>query len=201
MSDFNPYAAPKSEVAPQGKFLEGGDGIWRDGALLIMRKDAVLPDRCVKCNTPAEGLRLRRNLSWHPSGWYVLLLISIPIYVIAALIVRKTAKIEIGLCANHKSRRRRAIAVGWVLSLAGLGLLVYGISAEIGWVLLIGVVLLLGGLIYGLVGAQTVVPSRIDQQYVWLKKVHPDYLADLADRGDFNARPDRLDVLMRQDNV
>lgn len=200
MSDFNPYAAPKSEVAPPGKFLEGGEGLWRDGALLIMRKDAVLPDRCVKCNAPAEGQRLRRNLSWHPSGWYILLLISIPIYVIAALIVRKTAKIEIGLCAGHKSRRRRAIAVGWVLSLAGIGLIVYGLSAEIGWALLIGVGLLLGGLIYGLVGAQTVVPTRIDQHHVWLKKVHPAFLADLGDRGDFSTPPDRLDVLLRQDN-
>src|SRR4051794_1182427 len=30
----------------------------REGSLLVMSPDAVLPDRCVKCNAPAEGRRL-----------------------------------------------------------------------------------------------------------------------------------------------
>src|SRR5438045_334031 len=41
------------------------NGIWRDGKTLVMMKEAFLPDRCVKCNGPANGYRLRRRLSWH----------------------------------------------------------------------------------------------------------------------------------------
>jgi hypothetical protein len=197
VSNFNPYEAPKSDVAPRAPFLEAGDGLWRDGPLLVMRKDAELPDRCVKCNTPAEGRRLRRNLSWHPGAWYLLVLVSLPIYVIVALIVRKTARIEVGLCADHRARRRRAIAVGWALSLAGFGMIIYGASVNRGDVALIGVVPLLAGLIFGLIGSQTVVASRIDKNLVWLKKVHPSFLAELRDWGDFDAlaKPKQLDIL------
>jgi hypothetical protein len=40
-------------------------------------------------------------------------------------------------------------------------------------------VLLLAGAIVGSVQARIVAPSRITKEYVWLKGVHPDYLASL----------------------
>ena len=46
------------------------DGVWRDGKIIVMSHDASFPDRCVKCNQPAAGYRLKRKLTWHPSGWY-----------------------------------------------------------------------------------------------------------------------------------
>ena len=42
------------------------EGIWRSGNLLVMRKGAQLPDRCVKTNQPAYGKRLKLLLQWHP---------------------------------------------------------------------------------------------------------------------------------------
>ena len=76
MSEFNPYAAPRADVS-FGRTPAGDDaGVWKSGKLLVMTKDAALPDRCVRCNQPADGPRLRRNLSWHPAAWYVLLAIS-----------------------------------------------------------------------------------------------------------------------------
>ena len=201
MAEFNPYEAPKSEVAPRPAHADGDWGVWRAGPLLVMLKDAELPDRCVKCNAPAEGRRLRRNLSWHPPAWYLLLLFNILIYVIVALIIRKTARIEVGLCADHRSRRRRAIAVGWISSLAGLGLIIAGAGAENGWLALFGVAALLFGLIFGIVGAQPVVPARIDDHYVWLKKVHPDYLNSIGDRDEIASRPDRINSPWLPDSV
>jgi serine/threonine protein kinase len=175
--------APKSEVAPWPQFLESSERIWRDGTLLIIHKDAKLPDRCVKCNAPAKGLSLRRSLSWRPAGWYLQLLIGIliPIYFIPAIIAtffngRQSARIEIGLCVGHRTRERRAIAAVWVLTLASLGLFSCGLSAENGVVVLVGLAVLLSGLIYGIVRSQPVVPTRIDQGFVWLKRVHPAYL-------------------------
>lgn len=63
MSDFNPYAAPESEVSYGPSPLDTQWDLWRDGSILVMRKEAELPDRCVKGNLPAHGYRLKRRLS------------------------------------------------------------------------------------------------------------------------------------------
>ena len=38
MSDFNPYAAPKTEIVDLGLHGEEEGGLWRDGRLLVIRK-------------------------------------------------------------------------------------------------------------------------------------------------------------------
>ena len=48
-----------------------------------------------------------------------------------------------------------------------------------GWGILLGIVLTVGSMIFGSMASQMVVPARITDDYVWLKGVHPDYLADL----------------------
>ena len=54
--DYNPYAAPQSEVVPSRQEPGIEEGAWRDGSLLVVvSQDAELPDRCVKCNAPAGG--------------------------------------------------------------------------------------------------------------------------------------------------
>jgi hypothetical protein len=153
-----------------------------------MTKDAALPDRCVRCNQPADGPRLRRNLSWHPAAWYVLLAISPLLYIIVALIVRKTAKIEVGLCEEHRARRRRATTMGWLVSLAGIALMIgLGVAAPdqyTGMGILIGVVVLFIGILHGVIGSQVTPPKRIDKRFVWLSQVSPDYLAQLPAWGE-----------------
>src|SRR5215471_10889244 len=83
--------------------------LWRTGRQLVFAKDTPFPDRCVCCNTPTN-LKLKRQLYWHPSGYYLLILISILVYAVAAIIVRKKALVHIGLCDRHRSMRRRTIA-------------------------------------------------------------------------------------------
>lgn len=187
MDGVNPYAAPQSEVVVDALLAEPGDGVWRDGAILVMRKEAVLPDRCVKCNQPAGGGRLKRSLAWHHPAWFFLILISLWIYIIVALIVRHTAKIEIGLCEVHRRKRRNAIAVSWFLVLAGIGAFCAGLGLSGGfgptpWYapasLVGGVVLFLAGLIYAVVAVPPVTPQKINKEFVWLKKVDPDYVAE-----------------------
>jgi hypothetical protein len=183
-SYFNPYAAPKSDLAPVA--VQPGEGLWRDGNLLVMSKQASLPDRCVRCNAPAGGFRLRRNLTWHHPAYYIILLFNLLIYVIVALCVRKTAKIDIGLCPDHRSKRIRAIVIGWLGALGGIALFSVGAansgpaaSPDLAWLILVGLVVFLVGLFWGVFGSQTVVPVKIDDRLVWLKKVGSEYLAEL----------------------
>lgn len=63
MADINPYAAPQHGIVVNPPAVDPSGGVWRDGKLLVMHKKAVLPDRCVKCNQPAGGRRLKRSLS------------------------------------------------------------------------------------------------------------------------------------------
>src|SRR3954453_17217673 len=100
-SPHNPYAAPSADTDFEP--LTGGseEGVYREGAFLVIPAfGASLPMRCAGCNAPAQT-RLKRKLYWHPQGYYVLILISVGIYVIAAVIGPSRASFELGLCERH----------------------------------------------------------------------------------------------------
>lgn len=155
--------------------------LWRTGNELVMTKDAELPFVCVKTNQPADAL-LRRKLYWHPGWIYLLILISLWIYVIVALIIREKADIQIPLCREQLVRRRWVIAGAWLGTLLGLALMFAGFAAgrDTGVLLVVCALLtILTSAIVGAVLARIVRPSRITKEYVWLKGVHPDFLATL----------------------
>jgi hypothetical protein len=187
--DFNPYVAPKAGVSHPAARPDG-DGrdarVWAEGNVLVLMQGAPLPDRCVKCNAPADGYRLRRNLSWHSPIWYlVFFLISPIVYVIAALIVRKKATVYVPLCETHLGKRNRALVVGWLGTLAGLAGLICGLMDERFIVLAaIGPVVMLVSLIFGVMRSQTLTPKRIDDRLVWLKGACSEFLAQLGRGGE-----------------
>ena len=154
------------------------DSIWRQDNQLVMRKDAQLPAICVKTNQPATSW-LRRKLSWHSPGYYLLILISLLIYIIVALIIRKTADIKIGLSRPIVVRRRWAIAGGWLGGLLGIGLFIAGVSQNPSGspgLVILAIIVGLGSIITGLFMSRMVVATKITNEYVWLKGIHPEYL-------------------------
>ena len=179
MTDPNPYAPPQVE-GPMSQMPLATGGVWRDGKILVMHKQAVLPDRCVKCNAPANGDRLRRSLSWHYPAIYLVILAGLLIYVIVALCVRKRAKIDVGICQAHRSRRRRGILAAWLVCLAGvIAIFVGSIRATLVVLIPVGSLMLLASLIMGVVISSIVSTKKIDDNYVWLKGVNYEYLAQL----------------------
>lgn len=156
-----------------------GATIWRSEKTLVMTHEAELPDRCVKCNAPAEGRRLKRRLYWHHPAVYLLILCSILIYIIVALIIRKRATIQIGLCQKHQARRSLNILIGWITILGGLGMLIGGISADSPWMGVVGGILFVTGIIYAIATTQMVSAKRIDDAHVWVRGVCRDYLEAL----------------------
>ncbi len=152
-------------------------GVWQDGTNLITTKDIVLPDRCVKCNGPANGYRLKRNLSWHDPLYYLVIFAGVMVYVIVALIVRKTARVHIGLCEQHLNNRRMALYISWFLFLAGIAVIIMAIAVESGVAGLLGVFMILAAAIYGSIGPRTIRASKIDEQFAWIKGVDREYLS------------------------
>ena len=184
-----PGAGSVAAGAPQGIVLEDGyvlppppisrySGVWRDGSKLVMSRDAELPPRCVKCNVPTH-FRLKRRLSWHHPLLYILLFVALLIYLIVAMVVRKNATVEIGLCDEHLKKRRRDLRIAIGLLVAGLAGLALAIGFSDGTYLLLGFLGLIAALIYGIVAVRIVAPSKIDDQFVWLTGVNKTYLSEL----------------------
>ena len=172
---YNPYAPPSEPAqldAPTPGASTVGANMWVDGdKLVIPREGAVFPDRCVQCNAPT-GYKLERKLFWHPPWVYIFILISIWIYIILALVLRKKAHVHVGLCDEHRAKRKNAMLIGWVGSLATIATCTGGLAMEndAGAVIaLLSGIAFLVVLIVGLVRAQTVVPRKMDDTYAWLK--------------------------------
>jgi uncharacterized membrane protein len=113
---------------------------------------------------------------------YVVFFISPVIYIIVALIVQKNATVHIALTDEWFARRRTRMIIAWGIVLASIAAIVGGIalSDTLGDATAIpilgGIVLFLGGLIYGLMACRLVTPARITDEYVWVSGVHPDFL-------------------------
>lgn len=164
---------------------EGSEGIWRSEKLLVMHKNAQLPDRCIKTNQPAAGKRFKATLYWHHPAIYLSILLSLLIYLIVALIVRRKAIVYVGVTEKILRRRRRAILWGWLTGIAGA--ILFFVSASIqsepvmGVLMLLSLGLMLGGLIGGIARATLVGVERIDTDYIWIQGVSKEYLALLPE--------------------
>jgi hypothetical protein len=174
--------APQAFVPPMpfygGPFVQA-PGIWQDGPILITTRDrdVVLPDRCVKCNGPANGYRLRRKLSWHNPLLYLLIFAGWLAYVIVALVLRKTARVHVGLCEKHLNNRRIALYIAWFLFLAGIAAIVMAFATQSGGAGFLGIMLLLAAAIYGNYAPRIIYASKIEERFVWIKGVDREYLS------------------------
>jgi Zn-finger in Ran binding protein and others len=152
-------------------------GTWREGSTLVMSKDASLPDYCVKCDAPANGFRLKRNLTWHHPALFLVLLLAWILYLILAIVLRKRATVYLGLCRAHYERRRAFIIAGFVT----LAVSFASIFAAIAWnypaFWLLGVVGLIASAIWLAFVARLVAVKKIDDQFVWLNGINEDYLS------------------------
>lgn len=171
--DFCPYCG---EVLNE----DASTGVWRDGKSMVFEKGTRLPNRCIKSNEPADRY-LRRDLSWAPPWVYLGLFGGLLLILVFYLVARKTAVAEFGITQEWVKRRRGRIALVWLLCLLGFGLVIAGAAVENGVVCLIGVVMFIGALIYAAVAVPFYSVQRIDERYVWLKGIHPDYLAELPE--------------------
>ncbi len=179
----------------QGRCPECGNpydkfgGVWRSGKTLIMGKNVLLPRRCIKCNAPVDELTLRRKLSWHHPLVYLLLLlccyrgVGIFLYFLVAYLVSKKVVIFVGLCPQHRARRRLWLVVFGVLFVASALLLYSAIAVEHPGPAFAAGLLLVGCIVMAFV-VQSVTTKRIDDRFIWLRGVHPDFLAELPELPD-----------------
>jgi Double zinc ribbon len=156
-------------------------GVWRQKNMLVMHKNATLPDRCVKCNRPANGRKLTKKFMWHHPAYFLLILAGFLIYLIAALIVRKPVTLHLGLCDEHFSKRRTAIWASWGILALSVALIILGAANNLPALVLIGFLLIFVAAIYGVLSANLIAIQKVDDHYVWLKRINKDYLMMLPE--------------------
>jgi hypothetical protein len=175
----NPYAPPQARVSAH---VSDGSDVWREGELAVLTPSGELPPRCVKCNADAEQPIKERKVYWHTPWLYLLILISLLIYLFVVLIARKRARISPGLCSEHRQRRNQYLIGSWLVILTGIGLFFIAFSRSSAAAGLLGAVLLLGGIIVGMLKARIVYAVRIDTSRIALKGCGEAFLASLSPR-------------------
>ena len=189
MSD-NPYAAP----VPAQKLLPStkSEGIWRDGDLLVVHRNATLPDICVKSNELASK-RIHRKFYWHSPILFLLILLHLLIYAVVALLVRKKHELDIPVSDETASKRTNGILFGWLIGGLGIAMLIGGIvflaNSQRGDALLgVYAVIMLGGFIVMLIGlvvgsryANILIPKKMNQHATWFKGAGADFVRTLPE--------------------
>jgi hypothetical protein len=177
----NPYAAPKAKIEA---VADEGLALWRDGKILVCRREAEFPGRCVKCNEPAEFEKERFKLNWHASGWYILVLLNVIIYAVIAAIVRKRATIWVGLCESHKRRRMLSRVIGWGGFAAIIAFFFLGISRDMGWMAAAAGLAFLPWAFASVLLSPQIRAARIDKEVLRVRGCGRDFLDTLPEYVD-----------------
>jgi len=164
-------------------------GIWRDGKTLVMTKEAFLPDRCLRCNAPANGARLRKRLSWHHPLLYIVIFVAMLLYLILALALSKRATVDFALCPSHLRKRRNLILVGWGLFLFGIILAVVGAGYDYASIVIGAILLILADIVWLVLAYKVVTVKRIDDRHVWLTGLDEQYLLQFPPWPSGSPRP------------
>jgi Zn-finger in Ran binding protein and others len=150
--------------------------IWRERTTLVMDKNAILPNNCVKCNAPAHGFRVRKKLAWHHPLLYILIFGAALIYVIVAAALSKRATIEFPLCEDHRKRRKTFLTVGFVLLAFGLIVPIVGFANDYMGIGLFGILLFFVAVFWLIFAGRVVGVKKIDDRYAWLTGINRDFL-------------------------
>jgi len=161
-----------------------GANAWRSGLSLVTLSGTALPVRCAKCGGPVTGRHIPRTLYWHQPWVYLLIFVSLPVYVIVSLIVRKKARLSIPVCEEHRRKRHVAILVSWLLVVLGLVGFVAAVVQDNGLWALGGLVLLVASAILGVWKGMLVSAKKIEGDYVWVKGFSKEYLDTLPEFPD-----------------
>jgi hypothetical protein len=119
-------------------------------------------------------------MSWNPNWAYVGLLLGPLPFILIALLMQKRLTITISICDAHRRKRRRAMWIAWLTVFVGFAILFYGVLGSrkgSAVVILIGVVVILAALVFGIIRTRIVWPRRITKDRAWVKGCCREFLA------------------------
>ena len=150
---------------------------WREDDLLVVRKEAALPDRCIATGAPTGGNAVSRKVRFIPEWSLALFILVSPLFgLIAMLIAGKSRRMTYHIDPALQEKRRVAIRVGLGLFAASAGTFGIGAAYLLDGLLATAFVLFVAGLI---VVDQVAIPFRVHRikgDLIYLR-VKPAYWA------------------------
>lgn len=180
MSEPQPSPAPLLAYETPPGIAEDAQ-VWTDGKCVYARRNAVLPNRCVKCNSDECVVMKRRHLAWTPLWAYLLLFLGLPGILIIALLQKK-AYLRMGFCSKCRRRYLLHELVAWALALSGVVVFVIaaGVNADTAHLMPLAPALILASLAYAFLMARRVIATHIDKQWVTFKGAGVAFLSTLG---------------------
>ena len=192
----NPFSSPMAESpAPERAKsamigpLDEDDDIWQYESLLLVRRGAQLPDRCIVCNNEAEPKRLRFVIRQEISRWLVVVLVLTmgPLFLLIVAMCLPTAQLSPGLCRLHSRQETRGRRATVCLLLLGMCLPLMPMVSFALWpnleipgafaFLIPGLILVFSTIVYAAVSTRPMRAKKIDEEFIWLKGVPSEYVA------------------------
>ena len=157
-----------------------GSRVWRDGKLLVFDCSGELPDRCLRCNGPAQGNAVERKLKSYGrttiSPW------SLATFFLGVIVINEritTARVRLRFCSQH-ARLLRAYAIGkWACLALGLAGIFWAAFEASGLIALLGLSLIVLGATCGTLAGSYISLKRAEGHYIWLGGVSKAYLSRL----------------------
>jgi hypothetical protein len=176
MTEMNPYAPPQAAITETASGKCRRDGKW-----VVVETGSDLPPRCIICNAAVTEPIKRRTVYWHTPWLYLLFLINVLVYVIAALIARKSFPVSPGLCKLHATKRMRRIlsfvGAAAISCIAAVLLLVGQHEATASALFVLSIFLL----VFAGLSGRRIYPREITKEYARLGGCKEPFLASLRD--------------------
>lgn len=147
---------------------------------VLPRVGGLLPPNCVKCGRPTQDT-LNKTFWWHHPALYILAFFWLIVYVIIAMIVRKSCKLNVPICEEHRSSYKTKRWVGGLMMLGcipvpiAVGVIGNGSDASVGIAIGLFVVLLIAGaIVFSL--ALPLKPTNMDELTATFKGANESFL-------------------------
>jgi hypothetical protein len=164
----NPYSVPLGVIVQPPQMNRARI----EGKSLVVPREWHSPRICLFTGVTSPLTAARKaKLNWSSPALLVLLMLGVVVYVIVAAIVQKKGTLHYFLSEAKAAQSRRRYWMNWGLLLVSLGLFVAGAvfkTIAFAWM---GGLCLLTCLIGAATWCRLIVPSRIDNTFMWISGI------------------------------
>ena len=142
---------------------------WKDSESLVLTRGAVLPGRCMRCNSTVNIVLKTISLDYYPN--YNLF------FGFAGFFLYWRHTVRLQLCDKHLSNGGTTTRAYLLFVIMGALAILAGISSASSTAIIGGSIGVLLGIILFFFGGRTIYIRKIDKPYIWLEGINNDYLS------------------------
>jgi hypothetical protein len=150
------------------------------GSSVIVPKTFEFPQVCLFTGATENLVKVRKQLAWHHPAVFLAILPGLLIYVILALILRKTATIEFYMSRQERTRRRWWHLANWGVFLMTFVSLIAAGGYEINWAIYLAPVFFVATFVIYLLKVRLLYAKKIDDSRATVGGISPMVFSQLV---------------------